>query len=91
LINNNPNLASDYSLTDQIKRASVSVITNISEGYCRTGKHCKSYFDISSGSSNEIVALLQVINAVYLINTEILQNEYKILGKQINSYTSKIK
>ncbi|BCX14323.1 MAG: hypothetical protein KatS3mg088_006 [Patescibacteria group bacterium] len=33
LIKENKNLALDWSLCDQIKRASVSAATNISEGY----------------------------------------------------------
>jgi four helix bundle protein len=88
LISQNNSLSRDYSLSDQIKRAAVSVATNISEGYCQTKKHCKSYLKISSGSANETITLLQIINLVYRIDTSKLQNEYKILAKQISSFSS---
>ncbi len=86
LINNNSVLKSDFSLADQIKRASVSVAANISEGYFRSRKQTKNYLEIASGSANETVTLLKIIFIVYRIDTKELQNEYIILGKQINSF-----
>lgn len=87
LINNNQILKRDYSLCDQIKRASVSVVANISEGYFRSRKQTKNYLEIASGSSNETVTLLKIIFLIYQIDTKELQNEYIILGKQINSFS----
>lgn len=87
LINNNQILKRDYSLTDQIKRASVSVATNISEGYFRSRKQTKNYLEISSGSSNEMTTLLKIVYIIYQIQTKELQNEYIILGKQINAFS----
>ncbi len=89
LIKDNPKLSKDYSLCDQIKRASVSVAANISEGFFRSKKQTKNYLEISSGSANEVVTLLKIIFLVYEINTDKLQEEYTILGKQINSFSSK--
>lgn len=90
LIRNHPQLVKDFSLTDQLRRAAVSVAINIAEGYCRSRKHFQSYLQISSGSANETVALLQVITIVYQIDTISLQEEYKILGKQINSFSKSL-
>jgi len=87
LINNNQILKRDYSLTDQIKRSSVSVVANISEGYFRSIKQTRNYLEIASGSSNETVTLLKIIFLIYQIETKELQNEYIILGKQINSFS----
>ena len=87
LINNNQILKRDYSLCYQIKRASVSVVANISEGYFRSRKQTKNYLEIASGSSNETVTLLKIIFLIYQIDTKELQNEYIILGKQINSFS----
>jgi len=87
LINNSQILKKDYSLCDQIKRASVSVVANISEGYFRSRKQTKNYLEISSGSSNETVTLLKIIFMIYQIDTKELQNEYIILGRQINSFS----
>jgi len=87
LINNNQILKRDYSLTDQIKRSSVSVVANISEGYFRSIKQTRNYLEIASGFSNETVTLLKIIFLIYQIETKELQNEYIILGKQINSFS----
>lgn len=89
LIRNNPRLSKDYSLCDQIKRASISIASNISEGFFRSKKQTKNYLEISSGSSNEVVTQLKIISLVYEINTDKLQEEYMILGRQINSFSSK--
>ena len=90
LININSSLKKDFSLCDQIKRAAVSVAANISEGYFRSKKQTCNYLEIASGSSNEVVTLLKIINLVYYINTEEIQNEYIILGKQINAFSSSL-
>jgi len=87
LIKDNPKLARDFSLCDQIKRAAVSVITNIAEGYFRSKKQSQNYLEIASGSTNEVVSILRIINLVYEINISNLQEEYTILGKQINSFS----
>jgi four helix bundle protein len=87
LIKNNSELIKDFSLCDQLKRASISVITNIAEGYFRRKKQSHYYLEIASGSCNETVSLLQIVELVYKINTKNLQEEYKILGKQINSFS----
>lgn len=87
LINYNQILKRDYSLCDQIKRASVSVVANISEGYFRSRKQTKNYLEIASGSSNETVTLLKIVFLIYKIDTKELQSEYIILGKQINSFS----
>lgn len=90
LIKNNPKFSHDYSLNDQLKRASVSILTNIAEGYERSKKHYQSYLSISSGSANETVSLLQVVNCIYGIVTSELQIQFKILGKQINAFSKSL-
>ncbi len=90
LIINNSKIKSDYSLADQLKRASVSVATNISEGYFRSKKQTQNYLKIASGSTNELVTLLIIVKNIYGIDTSKLQNEYIILGKQINSFSKSI-
>lgn len=87
LIKLNKDLKRDFSLADQLKRASVSVATNISEGYFRTRKLSKYYLKISSGSTNEVVTILKLVERIYQIETKLLQEEYIILGKRINSFS----
>jgi four helix bundle protein len=81
----------DFSLCDQLKRASVSVACNISEGYGRTPKTVRHYLAISSGSANEVVTLLEVVNLVHDIDTLNLQESYRLLGKRINAYSRSIR
>lgn len=87
LIKENKNLARDWSLCDQIKRAAVSVLANIAEGYLRSHKQFKNYLQISSGSANEVVAHLQVIFRVYNIPTDVLQDKYRVLARQIGAFS----
>ncbi len=88
LTRNNTQLAKDYSLCDQLRRASISVVANIAEGYLRTRKQCKNYLAIASGSANEVLALLQVVDLVYDVNTSELQEKFRIVGKQIMSFSN---
>jgi four helix bundle protein len=89
LIKNNNKLRNDFSLCDQIKRAAISVACNISEGYYRTRKQSKNYLNISSGSTNEVVTLLEIIELTYQITTKELREKYIYLGKQINTFSSR--
>ncbi len=89
LINNHQSLKYDYSLNDQIKRASISVACNISEGYYRSKKLSKNYLAIASGSANEVVTLLEIITLVHQVQTKDLYEAYLYLGKQINSFSSR--
>ncbi len=80
-IRKNPQLARDFSLNDQLKRASISVVANIAEGYLRSKRQFKSYLNIAAGSANEVIALLQIVSRVYQIDTARLQNSYRHLAK----------
>lgn len=88
LVRENQNLSKDFSLCDQLKRASVSVAANISEGYARSKKQFKNYLEIAKGSDNEVVTLLDIVKLVHGINTDELQNEYEILAKQITAFSN---
>lgn len=87
LIRSNVNLYKDYALSDQMKRAAVSIPDNIAEGYCRSRKQFKNSLNIASGSTNEIITLLEIVYRVYNIETHSLKEEYLYLGKQINSFS----
>lgn len=90
LIQRNDKLAKDWSLCDQIKRASVSVVANIAEGYLRSKKQFKNYLQIASGSANEVIAHLQVITKVYGIKTDSVQEPYRVLARQIGAFSKKL-
>ena len=88
LIKNNTQLQKDYSLCDQIKRSSVSVTANISEGYLQGKKIFKNYLRIANGSANETTTLLEVIALVHGVKTDKIQEEYRYLSKQISAFSS---
>jgi len=88
LVKENQTLYRDFSLCDQLKRASVSVPANISEGYARSNKQFKNYLEIAKGSDNEVITLLDIVKLVYNIDTNSLQNEYDILARQITSFSN---
>ena len=76
-----------YGITSQIRRASVSVVLNIAEGYGRKSKDdFKRFLRISLGSANETETLLLLSKDLgYIENKkcEELVEQYDILGKKI--------
>ena len=59
-------LKKDFGLCSQIQRASVSVMTNIAEGFERTGKAEKlNFYNIARASCGEVRSLLYVIEDNY--------------------------
>ena len=76
-----------YGLTSQIRRAAVSVVLNIAEGYGRQSKEeFKRFLKISLGSVNETVTLIELSKDLGYINNkqhENMSTQYDILGKKI--------
>jgi len=53
-----------FSLGEQIRRAALSVSTNIAEGTGREGKkESKHFFNIAKGSVYEVVSLLYIVRS----------------------------
>lgn len=79
-----------YGLTNQIKRASVSIFSNIVEGFGkRTNKDFRNFLYNSRGSLNEVKAQIIFANRRNYIsdielNSTIL--EVDILGKKLASF-----
>ncbi len=85
-----------YALTSQLKRASVSVPSNIAEGYGRnTDKSFSHFLDISRGSLFEVETQLIIakeldfINDVFLYDTilKLIEEE----SKMINAFSKSLK
>lgn len=57
-----------FGITNQIRRASLSIGLNIAEGYSRTRKDFQHFLTISRGSCFECVPLLRLANSIDLIN-----------------------
>ncbi len=57
----NPKLLRDYSLVDQLKRASYSILLNIAEGFERgSNKEFANFLNIAKGSAGEVRAILYI-------------------------------
>ena len=85
-----------FSLTNQIKRASVSVPSNIAEGYGRNSEKSFSHFlDIARGSLFEIETQLLIANKLGFITNQTLYNEIlnqiEEESKMINAFSKKLK
>ncbi len=78
--------AKDFTLRDQIRRASISIMLNIAEGFARhTPKEFARFLYIAHGSTAEVQSALYI--ALYL--DYISDNEFKELYK-ITEEVSKI-
>ena len=61
-------------LTDQLRRASSSILLNFAEGYGRrTRKDQRHFFDMARGSTNEVAAILDVAAGLGGIDEETRQ------------------
>ena len=59
------------SLSDQMRRASMSIPLNIGEGAGkRTKADCRKYFDIARGSAMECAAAMDVCHTLNLIDSQ---------------------
>ena len=64
-------LSRDFGLRDQMRRAAVSIASNIAEGYERkSGLDFVWFLYISKGSLSELITQLEIAKEVGLISTE---------------------
>jgi len=87
-----PILRSEYSLSDQVKRASVSVAANIAEGYGRgTKADFARFLAIALGSTNEVVALIDLMKLSFTkLETTDIRQRYIVLSKRIYAFKRKL-
>lgn len=71
----------DYSLTDQVRRAAVSIMSNIAEGFERgTNKEFIQFLYIAKGSCGEVRSLLYVaLDQKYIADEEFSKTKEECL------------
>ncbi|MES2131618.1 MAG: four helix bundle protein [Bacteroidota bacterium] len=84
-----------YGLTSQIRRAAVSIPSNISEGAGRNSNNeFRHFLSIANGSSYELQTQLTISNKLALLNdgtTETLLNKIDEIQKMNYSFQKSIK
>ena len=92
-INNLP-IVEKFGLSSQIKRAAVSIPSNIAEGCSRnSNKELNRYLEISLGSSFELETQLIICGNLEFIDNENLSSlieKINTFQRMCNSYRSKI-
>lgn len=77
-----------YALCDQLRRASVSVPSNIAEGMSRTSDKEKVHFiEISYGSLMEVLCQLEISKELNYVTEEQMkdmENQITIIAKQLS-------
>jgi four helix bundle protein len=80
-----------FGLTSQLRRASVSIVANIVEGYKKKSKLDKlRFFNISQGSLEEARYYLILTNDLNYLDTSELMIKLEEVSKMLNSYCGKI-
>ena len=77
-----------FGLTSQIRRASVSVASNIGEGKRRKSQRAFAYhLDVALGSQGEVEVQLEIAKRIGLLSEEdyqSLRNHAEAVGKMLN-------
>jgi four helix bundle protein len=95
LITNFDAFSKDFGLKDQIRRSSVSVPSNIAEGYERDSKNQFIYFlTIAKGSCGELKTQLMIARNLNYIDEKTyvkLADKSTITGKQLGGFINYLK
>ena len=80
----------DYSFRDQLQRAALSVINNVSEGFeRRTDKDFAHFLDLAKGSAGEARSMSYAAEDIGILtaaDAQVLRDDYEILSKRIASF-----
>jgi len=84
----------DFSFCDQIKRASVSIMNNIAEGYERKGdKQLKNFLFIAKGSAGEVRSMLVLAKELGYIDQEAFTDLHQLsleIAKILSGFIKKL-
>jgi four helix bundle protein len=89
-VTNESDFSKDFGLRDQIRRAAISISSNIAEGEeSGTNKMSVRFFNIAKGSSAEVQSQAEIAFEIGYLNEEIL-SEILTYCNQISSKLSKL-
>ena len=78
----------NYALCDQLRRAVISIPSNIAEGISRTSRKEQIHFlEISFGSLNEVMCQIEIANELGIISQEnlsLVEDYYKLIGQMLS-------
>ncbi len=90
-ISNNNDFSRDFTLKDQIRKASISIMLNITEGFARrSNREFKKFLNYAHGSCAEVQSALYVaLDQKYITqeNFNILYSQTEEISKMINSFS----
>jgi four helix bundle protein len=82
----------DNSFRDQISRAGISIMNNISEGFCRSSDaEFKNFLNIAKGSSGEVKSMYYLAEDLNYISQDISLERRNKIQQLINSTSSFMK
>lgn len=81
----------DFALSSQMKRSSVSIPSNIAEGYRRRNdKEFKHFLRIASGSAAELETQLIIVEDIYKIGIAAIIEELEIIQKMLTKLSKSL-
>lgn len=82
----------DYSLKDQIRRASVSIMSNIAEGFSRrTDREFVQFLHVAKGSASEVQSQLYVALDLKYISQATFEELYELSDETVRLISGFIK
>ena len=80
----------DFSFRDQMRRASLSVVNNISEGFeRRTSKDFAHFLDLAKGSAGEVRSMTYASEVLGILSKEVaasLRGDYETISRRIATF-----
>lgn len=87
IISKKEHFKNDYELSNQIRRAGISIMSNIAEGFDRGNKEFKRYLSISRGSVSEVRSQVIIARDLGYIS----ETDYLKIKKECNELSAMIK
>lgn len=83
-----------YAISDQLRRASVSIASNLAEGMSRfSGKEKRHFIEMSYGSLMEVDCQLDIAQMIGYITPETytkIENDIELIAKRLSKLRSSI-